>query len=156
MSTLKDSLKFPWYLILIFLVLSVGILTTGYLYYQNQAAYTKKQKQQELSAILDLKIDQIISWRRERMDYAGTIMDDPFLAMRVRDFIGGRTNSVNLKYITERLTALTSYQYQSLILTDPHGKVRLSVPTSKEITPYLKNLAIEAGRTHERFSRPLS
>jgi PAS domain S-box-containing protein len=27
--------------------------------------------------------------------------------------------------------------------------VRLSVPTSKEITPYLKNLAIEAGRTHQ-------
>jgi PAS domain S-box-containing protein len=151
MSTREDSLKFPWYLILIFLILSVGILTTGYLYYQNQAAYTKKQKQQELTAILDLKIEQIISWRRERLDYASTLMDDPFLAMRVKDFIGRGAKSDYGKYIVERLAASTSYQYQSLILTDPQGKVILSVPSSgkQEIIPYLKDLVIQAGRTHK-------
>lgn len=144
MST-KNLWKFPWYLILVFVILSTGILTIGYLYYKNQEAYIRKEKQQELAAIIALKIDQIISWRQERIDYAGTIMDDPFLAMRVRDFIKGRANPVLKRQILERLAALVSYQYQSLALIDPQGNVRLSVPVSKqELTPYLKSLASQA------------
>jgi PAS domain S-box-containing protein len=150
MSQADDSLKFPWYLIVIFLILSIGILTTGYLYYQYQANYLKNQKQQELSAILALKIDQIISWRQERLDYADTIMADPYLAMRVQDFLHGRLRSVQRNYLLDRLAALTSYQYKSLILLDPQGKVRLSIPASKEktITPYLQSLAAQAVTTH--------
>jgi PAS domain S-box-containing protein len=150
MSSQDDSLKFPWYLIVIFVILSIGILTTGYLYYQYQGGYIKKQKQQELSAILALKIDQIISWRQERLDYADTIMADPYLAMRVQDFMRGRLNSVQRNYLLDRLAALTSYQYKSLILLDPQGKARLSVPESKEktITPYLESLAAQAAATH--------
>ncbi len=89
MSDQQKSWKFPLYLILVFVVLSLGILTTGYLYYRNQENYITKDKQQELAAIIALKIDQIISWRQERIDYASTIMDDPFLALRVRDFLRG-------------------------------------------------------------------
>src|SRR4030043_2435504 len=116
MSDQYESWKFPWYLIFVFLILSIGILTTGYLYYKNQEAYIKKEKQQELAAIIALKTYQIISWRQERIDYASTIMDDPFLALRVRDFIKGGTKLILKKQIIERLTALTSFQYQSLIL----------------------------------------
>ena len=97
MSNRHESWKFPLYLILIFVILSIGILTTGYLYYKNQEDYITKEKQQELAAIIALKIDQIISWRQERIDYASTIMDDPFLAMRIRDFIKGRTKPASQK-----------------------------------------------------------
>ena len=145
MSDQRESWKFPFYLILVFIILSIGILTTGYLYYKNQEEYIAKEKQQELDAIIALKIDQIVSWRQERIDYASTIMDDPFLAMRVSDFIKGRTKSVLKKQIIERLTALASFQYQGLILIDPEGNVRLSVPTSKQgLTPYVKSLASQA------------
>lgn len=73
MSAKDDSWKFPWYLIVIFLILSIGISITGYLYYKNQEAYIKKEKQQELSAIIALKIEQIISWRQERIDFASAL-----------------------------------------------------------------------------------
>jgi PAS domain S-box-containing protein len=150
MQASPDSLKFPWYLIALFLILSIGILATGYLYYQYQGGYIKKQKQQELSAILALKIDQIISWRQEKLDYAYTIMADPYFAMQVRDFMRGRIKPLQRQYLLERLEALTSYQYKNLMLIDPQGKVRLAVPTVKaqEITPYLKSLALQAARTH--------
>ena len=145
MSDQRESWKFPFYLIIIFIILSIGILTTGYSYYKNQEDYIAKEKQQELAVIIALKIDQIISWRQERIDYASTIMDDPFLAMRVSDFFKGRTKPVLEKQIIERLTALASFQYQSLILIDPEGNVRLSVPTSKQgLTPYVKSLASQA------------
>jgi PAS domain S-box-containing protein len=145
MSNQHESIKYPLYLIIVFVILSIGILTTGYLYYKSQGNYITKEKQQELAAIIALKTDQIISWRQERIDYASTIMDDPFLALRVKDFIKSRTNQLLKKQIIERLTALTSFQYQSLILIDPQGNVRLSVPASMQrLTPYIKSLASQA------------
>jgi PAS domain S-box-containing protein len=145
MTPEDQSWKFPWYLILIFLVLTIGILTTGYLYYKSQESFIKKEKQQELSAIVALKIDQIISWRQERIDYANALMDDPFLAMRVRDFLKGRGKPALRAQILERLTSLASYQYQGLALIDPQGNIRLSVPpTKQELTPYLKSLVDQA------------
>ena len=97
MSDKNDFSKFPVYLILIFIILSIGILTSGYLYYKNQEDYITKEKQQELAAIIALKIDQIISWRQERIDFASTIMDDHFLAIRVNDFIKSRTKPSSQK-----------------------------------------------------------
>ena len=95
MSHKDDFSKIPLYLIFIFIILSIGILTSGYLYYKNQEDYIKKEKQQELAAIIALKIDQIISWRQERIDFASTIMEDYFLAIRVSDFIKSRTKPIS-------------------------------------------------------------
>jgi PAS domain S-box-containing protein len=147
----KDNLsKSPLYLIFIFIIFSFGILTSGYLYYKNQEDYITREKQQELSAIIALKIDQIISWRQERIDYASTIMDDHFLSIRVSDFIKSRTKLLFKKQITERLTSLASFQYQSLTLIDPQGNVRLSVPTlERGLTPYVKSLANQAMQTQK-------
>ncbi len=145
MSTADDIQKFPWYLILIFFFLSIGILTTGYLYYKNQKSYIINEKQQDLAAIIALKTDQIISWRQELIDYAGTIIDDPFLALRVGEFFQGKPNPGLKKQILERLTVLSSYQHQSLALIDPQGMVRLADPASKqELTPYLQSLVGQA------------
>jgi PAS domain S-box-containing protein len=145
---MSDEIKFsklPVYLIFIFILLSIGILTSGYLYYKNQEDYIKTEKQQELAAIIALKIDQIISWRQERTDFASTIMEDHFLAIRVSDFIKSKTKPLLKKQIVERLTALASFQYQSLTLIDPQGNVRLSVPTPERgLTPYVKSLANQA------------
>jgi PAS domain S-box-containing protein len=145
MSDETDFSKFPIYIIFIFIVLSFGILTSGYLYYKNQENYITREKQLDLAAITALKIDQIISWRQERIDFANTIMDDHFLAIRVSDFIKSRPKPLLKKQIVERLTALASFQYQGLTLIDPQGNVRLSVPTSEQnITPYVKSLANQA------------
>src|SRR4030042_2287855 len=114
MTDKSDFGKFPLYLVFIFIILFIGILTSGYLYYKNQEDYITKEKQQELAAIIALKIDQIISWRQERIDFASTIMDDHFLAIRMSDFIKGRTKPVLKKQIVERLTSLASYQYQRI------------------------------------------
>ena len=97
MSDKIDFWKSPLYLIFIFIILSIGILASGYLYYKSQEDYIKKEKQQELAAIIALKIDQIISWRQERIEFASTIMDDPFLAIRVSDFIKSRTKPTSQK-----------------------------------------------------------
>lgn len=143
-------LKFPLYFILIFIIFSCGILSSGYIYYKHQEDYIIKEKQQELSAIIALKIDQIISWRQERIDFASTIMDDHFLSIRVNDFIKSKTKLLFKKQIAERLTSLASFQYQSLTLIDPQGNVRLSVPTlERGLTLYVKSLVNQAMQTQK-------
>jgi PAS domain S-box-containing protein len=150
MSDNNDFSKFPLYLIIIFIVLAIGISTSGYLYYKNQENYIKMEKQQELAAIIALKIDQIVSWRQERIDFASTIMDDHFLAIRVSDFIKSRKKLLFKNQIVERLTALASFQYQSLTLIDPQGNLLLSVPRSgRGLTPYIKSLANQAMRVQK-------
>ncbi len=145
MSSEDDPRKFPWHLFIVFFILSIGILTIGYLYYKNQENYLKKDKQQELSGIIALKIDQIIAWRQECLDFASAIMDDPFFTMRVRDFLKGRPKPLLTKQILDRLAALASYQFQSIDLIDPQGNVRLAFPTSRqELNPYLRSLALQA------------
>ena len=119
----------------------------GNLYYQDLKYHLRTEKQQELAAIISLKIDQIIYWRQERIDFAGTLMNDPFIALRVRDFIKGRTNKALKAQLTGRLASLVSYDYQSLALIDPEGTIRLGVPTSGPgLSPYLKSLALQAMR----------
>ena len=150
MSDKNYFLKFPLYFIFIFIIFSCGILIFGYLYYKNQENYITREKQQELSAIIALKIDQIISWRQERIDFASKIMDDHFLSIRVSDFIKSRTKLLFKQQIAERLTSLASFQYQSLTLIDPQGNVRLSVPTlERGLTPYVKSLVNQAMQTQK-------
>ncbi|MFH1026248.1 MAG: hypothetical protein V1764_06180, partial [Nitrospirota bacterium] len=67
MASQNKQRKFPWYLIFIFLFLSICIWIAGYLYYQYQKEYIKKEKQEDLAAIADLKVNQIVNWRKERI-----------------------------------------------------------------------------------------
>jgi PAS domain S-box-containing protein len=145
MSPQRKSAKVPWHLTFIFLILSVGILGLGYLYFHNQENYVEKEKENELNAIIALKIEQIISWRQERVDYAMTVMNDPFFAIPVKSLISGKSTVKLQRQILARMTALASYQYESLALVDPQGNLKLAVPESgKPLNPYLQALVLRA------------
>ena len=85
--------RIPWHLILIFLLLSLGILSTGYFYYNHEQAYLKKEKLNEIAAIADLKIKQIVDWRTERLADATLIMKDPFFAAQVKKWLERRSQT---------------------------------------------------------------
>jgi PAS domain S-box-containing protein len=146
-TSTEESWRYPWYLVLLFVFITLSILVIGNLYYKDLKYHLKKEKQQELAAIVSLKIDQIISWRQEQIDFAGTIVDDPFIALRVRDFFTKKKNQAIKEQLIERLTGMIFYEYQSLALIDPQGKIRLEVRASGEtLSPYLKSLAMQAMR----------
>lgn len=145
----KRNRNLPWYLIFIFLISALGIVTTGFFYFKNQESYIENEKQQELAAIIALKTAQIRSWRQERIAYANAIMDDPFLAVGVSQFITGRADPLLKRELLTRLTALASYQNQGLELIDPQGNVKLAIPqtTKLALPPYLQTLAGQAMQT---------
>ena len=52
---------------IIFILLASGIVTGGYFAYQNYEKNYRAEIEQQLSAIADLKVDQIKVWRKERL-----------------------------------------------------------------------------------------
>jgi hypothetical protein len=150
MAHLVRTRRTPWHLILIFFLLSLGILGIGYFYYDKEQAYLKHEKLNELAAIANLKVKQIVDWRKERLADATTIKEDLFFAFRVNEWLKGR-NSPGLKdEILQRLKALLVYQYQNIVLLDSQGRVLLSVLEYEQpVTSHTKALAFEAMQTRK-------
>jgi PAS domain S-box-containing protein len=142
--------KIPWHLILIFSLLSLGIVGTGYVHYEYQRAYFKQEKVKELTAIANLKIKQIVDWRKERLADSTLMMDDSFFASRVKDWLEGRGKSGLKHEILYRLNGLMVYHYQNIILLDSEGRVRLSVKEeARPLTSPTLELARKAMRTRK-------
>ncbi len=142
--------KIPWHLVFIFSLLSVAFITTGYFYYKYQVAFLTKQKQRELAAIVDLKVNQIVAWRQERTADASTILNDRFFAAKVKDWLGGASGPALKEEILNYLASLILHQYQSVVLLDPQGTVRLAIPAeNRQVSPHLQELAKMALETRQ-------
>jgi PAS domain S-box-containing protein len=149
--------KIPWHLVFIFSLLSVAFITTGYFYYKYQVAYLTKEKQGELAAIVDLKVNQIVAWRQERLADANVILNDRFFAAKVEDWLRGVKEAGLREEILSYLASLIMHQYQSVVLLDPQGTVRLSVPEeNQKISPHLLELARMALQTRKPVFSDLS
>lgn len=59
--TREKKAGFGFHLLLIFLFLAIGIGTSGYHYYKNQKTHLRELSNNQLCAIADLKVAQIIS-----------------------------------------------------------------------------------------------
>ena len=64
----------------ILLALCAGIGVTGYRYYEGQRRGIEREIQNQLSAIADLKVQQILAWRQERIADAILLAEDPMVA----------------------------------------------------------------------------
>jgi signal transduction histidine kinase len=140
-----DSWKIPWKLILIFFLLSAGILVLGYLYYGQQAAHFQRETEAQLNAIANLKVRQIVAWREERLYDAGFIFNDPVFASEVQEWLDRKEPPELKDEIFYHMQGLKQKLYVSIRLLDSAGTVRLAIPeTKKEVTPQLKEIAQEA------------
>ncbi len=142
--------KIPRHLIFIFSLLSVALITTGYFYYKYQVAYLTKEKQGELAAIVDLKVNQIVAWRQERTADADVILNDQFFAAKVEDWLGGAKEPALKEEIHNYLASLIIHQYKSIVLLDPQGTARLSIPEeNRRISLHPQELARRALETRQ-------
>ncbi|MCX5895569.1 MAG: PAS domain S-box protein [Proteobacteria bacterium] len=122
-------LNLPWYLILIFLLLSLCTTGASYLYYLNQKQLIKKNIQQELSAIAALKVNEISRWRKERIFDAKTIQDNPFITSNIEEFIKDPSSTrLRAEIHTWLSSLLRQYDYSNTLLLDAKGNVLLSEP----------------------------
>ncbi len=124
--------SFPRAPFLLFLLLALGIVVAGGIFFRQETARMKKSMEERLSSIADMKAAQIATWRGERIADAESISRNPLNFLRIRPFLestrpGDRGDDIRGWMESERKT----HGYRDVVLLDRNGKVRLSVGTSK-------------------------
>ena len=124
---LKTDTPLP--LIVLFLIISGATITSGYLSYKSQMKRLLENRTQELSAIADLKVKQIIQWRSERKSDGIYLSQNGTLSRQFSTFISGVSNSKLKDDLLREMKALVeNYDYKNAIFVDSEGNVKLFYP----------------------------
>ena len=112
----------------VFALVSMAIMAGGLAYYRYEQDYIRREKYQELAAIADLKIRQILDWRRERLGDAGTKVRSPFLRQAIADWLQDpRKPGLHLLLLEQFKIVQEGYAYENVLLVAPDGRILLSL-----------------------------
>jgi PAS domain S-box-containing protein len=119
--------------LLIFVLLSACIVTGGYFAYRNYGKNYRTEVEQQLSAIADLKVNQIDVWRKERLGNGQVYYKNVLFSALVNRYI---QNHNDLDAKAEILTwvgqSQSAYGYDLMMLLDAHWNTIVVYPENKE------------------------
>jgi len=120
-------------LLLVFLLLGSGIVTLGYLYHLNHERHYLAEVKSQLSAIADLKVREVVQYRKERLDDAGIFFRNASFSDMVRRFLEQPGDADARRQIRAWIGNYGSqFESDRVILFDARGDTRYSVPESPE------------------------
>jgi PAS domain S-box-containing protein len=120
-------------LIFIFCVSCVIVLASAYIYLRYDADLIRKEKENELSTISNLKLEQITKWMNDGKGHAFVLSDSPFFLENVENWLNNQNDRVLMERIIKRLSSFkTSFGYENLFIVSVSGELLLSV--SKDLT----------------------
>lgn len=80
------------YVAAVFFLLAPGLAASGYFYYAHQKKHIQQELRDELSAIADLKVDQITAWQKERLGDAEVFRSNEMFTSLAQQFISHPSN----------------------------------------------------------------
>jgi len=129
----------------VFVLVSLGVIAGGLAYYWYEQDHIRREKYQELAAIADLKVREILEWRRERLDDARRMARDPFLGKAIAAWLRDPDNPSLRAVLLERFKLeQTVEQNENVLLANLDGRFLLSIrPDPVPLSPAGKQ-ALEA------------
>ena len=136
-------------LLLIFVVLTAGIVGAGYFYYANYRNYFRTQVEETLSAIADLKKDELAGWRAEMLRSAEILFRNPAFSILVQRALEQPYPPGAMGRLKTWLSGIKSaYDYDRLFFLDAQGRERAAAPDVPEaVAPHLKEALPEVLRS---------
>jgi PAS domain S-box-containing protein len=126
-------------------VLVAGFGIAGYLYYADEKEEAKQLTYLQISAIAQLKTDEISRWREERLADAYIIMKTPFIGRLVQQCFKRPDESLSVQEVYKWMSAYKDrFDYSSVSLLDPAGNIRFSLPEGERSNAHLRRLVSEA------------
>jgi len=127
----------PRILLLIFVFMAAGILIAGYLFYSNYAKNYRTQVEHQLSAIADLKVGELVQWRKERLWNANLLYKNPAFSSLVQRYFEHPDDVDTQEQLRSWLThfQVAFGQHASVFLLDPQGVRWIIVPDTSEPVP---------------------
>jgi PAS domain S-box-containing protein len=129
---IESSTRTAYTLVLVFVLLAGGIVTSGFLYYRNYEIRHRTEVEHQLSAIADLKADELDHWRKERLGDASLFYEN----MNFSGLVSRYLQKPDDEETTQRLriwlqNIRKGYQYDEVFLLDAMGRERMSVPEDR-------------------------
>jgi len=119
----------PWPLIVLFFILSASATVTGIIYYKSLQKHLLGDTLEQLSAIADLKVRQIIQWRQERLSDGGFLRSNSPHVRQFSQFLTEQNNRVLKNDLLRSLKSYTeNYDYKNALFADSNFNVRLFYP----------------------------
>ena len=135
-AEIKKKNTVPLGFIGIFAVLTAGFMVAGFLGYQGYEKRYRAQVERELSAIADLKVEELKQWRRERLGDAKIIFNNTALFRQTSHYFRNPQDDG----VEQQMRVWVSqyqghYDYDEVSLLDPKGAVRMSSPSGRTVVP---------------------
>jgi PAS domain S-box-containing protein len=122
------------YLLLLFLVLAAGIITAGYLFYRSYARNFRGEVERGLSSIAELKVGQLVQWRKERLADASVFYRNRAFSGLVERLLKTPADTdVRGRILSWLDRVQDAYRYDRVFILDAQGIERLAVPGTPEL-----------------------
>jgi PAS domain S-box-containing protein len=123
-----------WGLLLIFAILSLGIGVGGAFYYRRYERHFRAEAESQLSAIAELKADELAQYRKERLGDANSFFQNATFSGLVRRFFDRPEDTEAQEQLRGWLNKYqTYYQYDRVFLLDDQGVERMA--SSAAVSP---------------------
>jgi PAS domain S-box-containing protein len=120
-------------LYLLFFGAALGVAIGGFFFYSYRAQTIRTIKYQELKAVIQLKLHQIMQWREEHINDARILSEDMHLSQSFESWRRRPNGTFEKFYLQNRLQSIQkNNDYQRVILTNPEGELLLSYPDSRQ------------------------
>jgi PAS domain S-box-containing protein len=128
-------------LVLVFLLLVTGILGAGHLSSRRQQKNYRDRVNIELSAIADLKTNQINQWRKERLADGELFVKNSAFSKLVKRYLDHQDDTGVREQIGAWLGRMATHaQYRKIFLVDTKGVKRLVLPDGQEAGTILDDM----------------
>ena len=137
--------------LMIFGLLAVGVSTIGYLSYRNYEDRYREGIESQLLAVWQLKADELVDWRAERLGDAQVLYQNSAFSALVQRVLEQPEDEYTRRQLTAWLAKYPeAYAYQRVFLLDAEGIERLAAPEKGEpVEPHLVEGAAAAMRSGE-------
>ena len=116
------------YLILLIIAISIFLVIGGISYYRSEREAIIHNKHDEIKTVADLKISQIVQWRKERIADIDVVAKSPFLVYAIEKWLNGK-NSKKLKddILKTLIPIKAEYGYAEFYIISTSGEILLSL-----------------------------
>jgi GAF domain-containing protein len=134
-SGIKDAAtaRLSYVLGLIFVIVAAGIVTAGYLYYRNYQKQYRAQVEGQLSVVSELKVGELVQWRKERLANASILFKNVSVSALVRRFFEKPEDADARLQLRSWLDKFQAHiEYDRVFLLDTRGVIRMAAPVASE------------------------
>ncbi len=126
----KSFSKFKYILLAIYVLVLLGISLSGWLYMKKQVADETARINHNLNAIAELKVQQILNWRNERLGDANTVFNSKSIAKTVKTYLSDPHSPQAQEDMLDWMSGMQkSYNYKAITLYDTKLRPLISVPS---------------------------